>query len=171
MIKRWILSTFISKQKLQGVYVSGAAANPGGTSLPPRISEEKHSQTQTIFAVKDLRRVLPPQIGIRRWILFSVGVRADVSAHHVSVSFLLVEPRRRRPPFLPHCLACPALFKPAQPFSNLSDRSDTSGVCKDRQKGAVYKQHHTGGQPLSPRGSRDKQVIDFLNYPGVRHFP
>lgn len=106
--------------------------------------------------------MLPQQTGITSWILFSVGVGAAVSAHHVSVSSVLWS-------LGGGALLSSHTASPARPFSNPSDRSDTSGVCKDWGNRAFQKlQQHTGWQPLRSRGSRDTQVIDFLNYPGVR---
>lgn len=128
--------------------MSGAAADPGGTSLPPHISEEKHSsraQKRTTFVVKRTYGVS----SLRR-LLLKVGSCSQ------SVSGPLYQRTMFPSPSCLWSLGGGALLpfhtaSPARPFSNLSDRSDTSGVCVDRENKAFYKEQHTGGQPLRPR--------------------
>lgn len=130
-------------------------------NLHPRTSEDKTKVERTRTHLRgwlDLRCVLPPRLGSRRRVLFSVGVGvgAAVSPHHVSVSFLFVE-LRRPPPFPAHRLTCPALQNP-------SDRSDTKGVWKDREKLPSTNNRYSGGKPPGRKwrllGSCETQAIN-----------
>lgn len=129
-----------------------------------------HPPTRTVGPTRshpcgylDLRCVLPPQLGFKRRILFTVGVGVGVgvgvSPHHVSSSFLFVELRGGSLlclAFLSHRLTCPAP-------RNLPDRSDTPGAWKNRENvPSINNSVHRWAAPgrrWRLRGSHGTQVI------------
>lgn len=145
LIKRWVWSTFLPKHKLptssQGEHSRSRPGEPPSTHTSEDKTKVERKRTH-LRGWLDLRCVLPPRLGIRRRVLFSVGVEAVVSPHHVSVSFLFVE--LRVGPLLSSRTA-----SPARPFKTRPTGPTRRAFGKI---GKRYLQQTTGIQVGSRRG-------------------
>lgn len=128
--------------------------DPGGPSLPKTLASRTGAASGGNET--DLRLVLPSQMAstggsCSRW------RRAAVSAHHAGSPRCLwsLGGGASFPPTRPHL--------PSPPQTCPTGRTRQAFVQSGKTKASINSSDQVG----RPRGSRDAQVIDFLNYPGV----
>lgn len=132
----------------------GTRVDPGGPSLPKTLASRTGAASGGNET--DLRLVLPSQMAstggsCSRW------RRAAVSAHHAGSPRCLwsLGGGASFPPTRPHL--------PSPPQTCPTGRTRQAFVQSGKTKASINSSDQVG----RPRGSRDAQVIDFLNYPGV----
>lgn len=149
LIKRWVWSTFLPKQKLPTSSQGEPSRSRPGAPPSTHTSKDRTKvgrKRAHLRGWRNLRCVLPPRLGIRRRLLFSVGVGAAVSPHHLPLSFLFVE--LRAGPLLP-----PRTASPARPFKTRPTGPTRRALGKT---GKRYLQQTTSGGS----GSCETQAIN-----------
>lgn len=132
----------------------GTQVDPGGPSLPKTLASVQTRPTVVT------RRTYGSS-SLRRWLQQADRVlgrrRAAVSAHHAGSPRCLwsLGGGASFPPTRPHL--------PSPPQTCPTGRTRQAFVQSGKTKASI----NSSDQGGRPRGSRDAQVIDFLNYPGV----